>query len=298
MLDRDTNYYLILVFIVSYIVEYVIIIEYLSGNFAWTYILLLFLMYIPALCTSIIAVLLRGENLSKYGIDVGSLRLAPLAYIYPLAMILIAAMIMDLLGFPIDWGFAQLKRDLYSAALERNTTPDELAATLIFNSFIAPFFNMIFAVGEEVGWRGYLLDKLMERNSLEKSLLFVGFIWAIWHAPLIIFIGYDYKTLRIRGLLLFIPFCISQGTILAWFKYKSKGIILPALGHGAINAFSFIGNYLYPGDDVLSLVLGIPGVLISSVFGLLAYMNLRKEVFRKNKEEEEQAPDPQSFTPS
>lgn len=277
-MDRDVIYFLVICFSLSYIVEFFIILKSIKGDVVGTYVLLLFLMYIPTLSTSIVAVLFRGDNLSKYGIDVGNLKYAPIAYLYPLAFILIGAVIMDFMGFQIDWGFEYLKSRLRGIAIEMGTTPEELANDLIMNSFVAPFFNMIFAVGEEVGWRGYLLDKLRHRNSLEKSLIATGFIWAIWHAPLIVFIGYNYPNLRALGILLFIPFCISQGIILAWLKYRSRGIVLPALGHGAINAFSLIGLYLYPYSDLLSLVVGLPGVIVSSMFAVLAYLNLKKIV--------------------
>jgi len=235
----------------------------------------------PVLSTSIIAVLIRGENLSKYDIKIGDLKLSPIAYIYPLVSILIAAVIMNMLGFHIDWELAYLKEKLAQYSLSLGLTPDEVVEMLIMNSIIAPFFNMIFAVGEEVGWRGYLLSKFMEKNSIETSLIFVGIIWALWHAPLIIFIGYNYPSLRIYGLFLFIPFCISHGIILAWLRIKSGGILLPALGHGAVNAFGWLGAYLYPNNDLLNLLVGIPGIIVSSILATIAYYDLKK-VFSNN----------------
>ncbi|MEX0569331.1 MAG: CPBP family intramembrane glutamic endopeptidase [Candidatus Njordarchaeota archaeon] len=280
-IDRDTIYFLVTVFVLSIIVEYYIILCHLSGDYMYFQVLLLLLMYMPVLSTSIIAVLIRGENLSKYDIKIGDLKLSPIAYIYPLVSILIAAVIMSILGFHIDWELAYLKEKLAQYSLSLGLTPDDVVEMLIMNSIIAPFFNMIFAVGEEVGWRGYLLSKFMEKNSIETSLIFVGIIWALWHAPLIIFIGYNYPSLRIYGLFLFIPFCISHGIILAWLRIKSGGILLPALGHGAVNAFGWLGAYLYPNNDLLNLLVGIPGIIVSSILATIAYYDLKK-VFSNN----------------
>lgn len=281
-IDRDTIYFLVIVFALSIIVEYFIIMAHFSGNYAYFQILLLLLMYMPVLSVSIVAVLIRGENLDKYGIKIGNLRLSPVAYIYPLVSILLAALIMHTIGFKIDWELTYLKESISQYALSIGMTPNDVVEMLIMNTILAPFFNMIFAVGEEVGWRGYLLSKFMEKNSLEISLIIVGIIWALWHAPLIIFIGYNYPSLRIYGLFLFIPFCIAHGIILAWLRLRSGGIVLPALGHGAVNAFSWLGTYLYPNNDLLNLLVGIPGISIASLLALIAYYDLRKNYLKGN----------------
>lgn len=39
-------------------------------------------------------------------------------------------------------------------------------------------------LGEEMGWRGYLLPRMQERRSALGSSIIVGIVWAAWHAPL------------------------------------------------------------------------------------------------------------------
>lgn len=38
-------------------------------------------------------------------------------------------------------------------------------------------------LGEEGGWRGYLLPRLLEHNSEARASLLIGIVWALWHIP-------------------------------------------------------------------------------------------------------------------
>ena len=41
-------------------------------------------------------------------------------------------------------------------------------------------------LGEEGGWRGYLLPRLLERGSEARASLIIGIIWALWHLPIMV----------------------------------------------------------------------------------------------------------------
>jgi uncharacterized protein len=45
------------------------------------------------------------------------------------------------------------------------------------------FFFVFFvgAIGEEVGWSGYVTDPLQNQYGAFKASIIIGFIWAIWH---------------------------------------------------------------------------------------------------------------------
>ena len=50
-----------------------------------------------------------------------------------------------------------------------------------------PMALAVFFVGpfpEELGWRGYVLDRLQEKRGALRSSLILGFFWALWHLPL------------------------------------------------------------------------------------------------------------------
>ena len=146
----------------------------------------------------------------------------------------------------------------------------------------APFLNAILAVGEEVGWRGYMTPYLAERFGRRAGLLLSGALWAVWHWPLILLAGYEYGTgypgAPFTGMLLMCLGCTTMGILLTLLYDKSGSIWAPALAHGALNAAAGIGvlflhageTALFLGPTPLGLVSGIP------LFVLAAYVLLRK----------------------
>ncbi len=60
-------------------------------------------------------------------------------------------------------------------ALNALTNP----ASIILSILFATLFPFI----EELGWRGYLLDRLQERYSVLVSSLILGILWSLWHLP-------------------------------------------------------------------------------------------------------------------
>lgn len=60
-------------------------------------------------------------------------------------------------------------------ALNFLTNPSSIILSILFASLF-PFI-------EELGWRGYVLDRLQEKNNALASSLILGFVWSLWHLP-------------------------------------------------------------------------------------------------------------------
>ena len=139
--------------------------------------------------------------------------------------------------------------------------------TGLFAITLAPPINMFFALGEEAGWRGYMMPCLKERFSLLNGRLLGGVIWGVWHWPIMLLTGYEYGTsylgAPVLGLVVWCVVCFALNTLLDWFYEKTGCIWVPAVAHGAFNAIASIAQVLtYPADAYYNVLGPMPIGLI------------------------------------
>src|ERR671921_2774216 len=103
-----------------------------------------------------------------------------------------------------------------------------LGMTLLGAAFFLAF--SIFpgsALGEEIGWRGYVLPRLQSRMSALSASLFLAPIWALWHMPLWLagwLQGAPLKTPSIYAAFMVSAFALS--VITTWVYNSSGGSLL------------------------------------------------------------------------
>ncbi len=141
------------------------------------------------------------------------------------------------------------------------------------NLLIGPFINVLFAAGEEIGWRGYLYPALAQRIRPGRAAILSGAIWGLWHAPIIAMghnYGIGYFGWPVTGILAMIVFCIGFGCFFAWLRERTGSVWPAALAHGALNAFAALPIYLQAADHAASPLLGpAPVGLIAGIPTLL-----------------------------
>ncbi|MGN0708349.1 MAG: lysostaphin resistance A-like protein [Faecalibacterium sp.] len=138
----------------------------------------------------------------------------------------------------------------------------------------APLVNMLFAMGEEAGWRGFMLPLLKERFGLWKGRIIGGVLWGIWHWPVMLLVGYEYGInylgAPVLGLAVFCVVCFAWSTLLDILYEKTNCIWVPAIGHGAINATAGIATAFIRPEDVYYSVLGPMPVGLIAILPALA----------------------------
>ena len=148
--------------------------------------------------------------------------------------------------------------------------PDNLWPLIIvqlgFAVLISPLINSLFTFGEEFGWRGYLMQKLMPLG-MRKAMLLMGVIWGVWHWPVIAMghnYGLGYLGYPWLGMLAMVWFCFVAGTVLAWATLCGGSVWPAVIGHAAINGFAG-GMLLFMSDQPNMLLGPAPTGLIGSV---------------------------------
>ena len=92
---------------------------------------------------------------------------------------------------------------------------------------------VVLVVGEELGWRGYGLPRLLERFSPLVASLVLGLLWGLWHVPTFFIPGTPQYGLSIPAFLLL---TIAYSILLTWIWRPTGGSVLVAtLAHGMIN---------------------------------------------------------------
>lgn len=102
---------------------------------------------------------------------------------------------------------------------------------LIIPAFLYVFFFSV--LGEEIGWRGYALPRLLENTSGLNASLILGLIWGLWHLPLFWMAGNFHSQIPLTAFLLQV---VAASIVYTWMYVNTDGsLLLPHLFHAASN---------------------------------------------------------------
>lgn len=93
----------------------------------------------------------------------------------------------------------------------------------------------ISALGEEIGWRGFLVPELAKDFDWIHVSIYSGIIWLVWHSPLIFFSDYHSYTPIWFGWLCFSIMVMGINFAFTWLRLKSKSLWTGVLLHGGHN---------------------------------------------------------------
>jgi membrane protease YdiL (CAAX protease family) len=152
--------------------------------------------------------------------------------------------------------------------------PAPLMLTLLagVTFFIAPIMNIIPSIGEEIGWRGFLLPNL-EPLGKNKAMIYSSMIWAAWHTPMILLLGFMYGEDVWWGVLLHFMLVTGLGIWMGYVWLQTRSTVLAAFMHATFNANSY-GVWAIVFVTQSKLIVGAGGIIGVSLCVLLGAITL------------------------
>ncbi len=297
--------YLLITFGLTYSIEIFLIRPMVgSADIAQAYfaqIMVAAVMFLPAV-GALVTRLATKEKFTKENLMI-SLRLKENLKYYGLAwfgyvLLIILGAILYFLIFPkqfdADMGYVKALFEAQADSAGVTVSAEQIKITIIvqilMGIFLSPFLNFIPCFGEEWGWRGFLLPKMLKRFKVVPALLINGVIWGLWHAPLTMMghnYGVGYRGFPFLGIFAMCLFCIVMGIILSYVTIKTGSCIPAVIGHGTLNGFAAVSIYFTSLQNPYNVFLGPAptGLIGGAGFILLAVVllyHLNKEEKQKN----------------
>ena len=163
-----------------------------------------------------------------------------LAYVTPLAFSAVAYGVVwttGLGGFPNTKTVAALRDSLGLAGL---TTPEVILLWVALWLTEGSVRSLASALGEGIGWSGFLAPRLAARNGFTKAALITGAIWASWHFPILLFSDYFDSASPPAWFALpcFVIEVLGLSVIMLWLRLRSGSLWTGALVNASVNLFN------------------------------------------------------------
>jgi membrane protease YdiL (CAAX protease family) len=193
------------------------------------------LMWCPAL-GAFISLRLLGRPVSSLG-WAWKPRYQLLSYLIPLGYALaayLAVWLTGLGGFPDHKFLDGIATDARWTGLPSGLV---LACYVLLQGTVGMVGSTARALGEEIGWRGFLLPQLARVSSFTTTAFVSGIIWTAWHVPLILFADYKSSTPAWYAVTCFAVMVIGISFLFAWMRLRSGSVWACAFLHASHNLF-------------------------------------------------------------
>jgi uncharacterized protein len=130
------------------------------------------------------------------------------------------------------------------------------------------FVVFFLIVGEELGWRGYALPRLLAQRSALAASLILGVMWGAWHLPTFFVAGAPQYGLPFSA---FVLLTMAYSVVIGWvYVHSRESVLIASLMHGAINLSQgfFLGG-VDPASEywLLAAVYGVAALGVALAFG-------------------------------
>ncbi len=263
-----------------------------------TFFITSFYMFIPLICSVILQKFIYKEELKRIGFNLKWTWWYLFSIFFPIILNLFAFIISLLfpdISFSPDMSgmmeryernFTSEQLKLMKEQIEKLPAVVFLVGTILQIIIFGTTINTVFAFGEEAGWRGFILNNLKSKGFYNASVI-IGFIWGIWHFPVIIQ-GHNYPEHRIIGIFMMILWTILLSPFFTFIVYKTGTLLSAALMHGVLNAsYGLSIMYIKGGNDLTAGLTGVSGITALIISNLILFFYIKyfeTDILNKNYE--------------
>lgn len=231
---KNTVAFLILVFILT------LLVHFLLPTFEGGNIFSMLIMWTPGLAAITIN-LVSKKTLKGLGWRF-SLRWMAIGWILPITYGAVAYGVIWVSGLGEAPNPTFLERARFTMGMDSESDLLIIISAFFYIIILSLLPNMVMALGEELGWRGFLVPEMNDWLGFKRTALFSGFIWAAWHLPGILSGNYGSSATPLwYQIACFFIMVLSGAVILAWIRLKSgsvwPAVIFHATHNGVIQMF-------------------------------------------------------------
>ncbi|WPQ62741.1 CPBP family intramembrane glutamic endopeptidase [Chitinophaga sancti] len=194
------------------------------------------MMWSPALSAFLTSLIIK-RPISAMPWKWGEARYQLWSYLVPLLYSLAGYLIIWTVGWGKFYDPAFVGGVAESFGLEKLPKGFVIALYILLTASISMVRSVSSALGEEIGWRGFLVPEMYKVMGYTKTCLITGCIWALWHLPILLFADYNSGTPAWYGFSCFSMLVISGSFIFTWFSLKSGSLWTAVLLHASHNLF-------------------------------------------------------------
>ena len=195
-------------------------------------------------------------------------RMALLGWLFPLAVGAVA--------YGVAWatGLAAFKTPTVPSLPSVTSPVPALVSLIAIRLTIGVPIAALAVTGEEIGWRGYMLTRLIEAG-VPHPIFVSGLIWAGWHMPLILGGVYASGSHPVASAGLFLVSIMAQAYLFARLRLVSGSVWPAIIGHSAWNTtIQGVFDFSTVQDPAKAWV-GESGVLVALTSAALAFCAMR-----------------------
>ena len=161
------------------------------------------------------------RSLRNHGWGWGTTRLQLSSYLLPIAYALAVYVVVWVTGLGGFYNQSFLNSQSADFGWPALPAALRLMMYVVFAGTLGMPRSCATALGEELGWRGFLVPELAKVTSFTKVALISGIVWSIWHYPLLLFADYNAGTPAWYGLTCFTIMVVGFSFPFAWMRLKS-----------------------------------------------------------------------------